>query len=1106
MASGPTDGDRERKRYSEGKVYRRKVFKGQKKNPNLRVTVASATVTTKDQNTPTTTITKDSKDTDNNNNNLTTTVKNINNHEAKDNVSAPQLVLSDDENLAQAEGVSRLEDGNTTTALKNVNNDEAKDHVLAPQLVVSEDGNLAQAEGVSRLEDGNTTTTVKNVNNDEAKDNVLAPQLAESSILEDENSNQIQPEDQNLAEEQVSLISRDGNSPQQQLEDQNLAQPQASSRTGDGSSPQQQLEDENLVLPQESLRTGDVCSPQQQLDDEHLAQTQVSLRTANGNSPQQQLKDQSLAQPQVSPKTVDGSSPQQQLEDENLVQPQESLRTGNGNSPQQQQQFEDPNLAHPLESSRTGDGNSPQQQYENGNSPQQQFENQNLAQPQESSRVGNGDSPQQQFENQNLAQTHVSSRMEDGNSPRTQNTTQKDGNSPQPQAQQDSRPEDGNSSQLEVDSRLEDGSLPQPELNSKLEDGSLISQQQDNSILEDGKSSQPQLNLRLEEGSSLQPLVNSTLEDQNMSQPLSHPVSDDLHNHQQAEPSNLDVQLEDDRPMSPIHRQGAISDDLYSHQQAEPSNPDVQRDNDGPSSPIHRHGAVPSTGYRQSANVTVEPSLEDRIRINLAMKSKQEKQEIQWKLESELDVVRSLVKRIEVKQGHVGVYGNSNVVLGGGISNGVGAKRAHSEVASAGVSRQPTRPLHQLSFPMYQNREGVRETVEKEKRMPKANQFYHNSDFLLAKDKFPPAESNKKSKLNWKKQGSGEMSPGFRMGSKFFKSCSSLLEKLMKHKHGWVFNSPVDVEALGLHDYFTIITHPMDLGTVKTRLNKNWYKSPKEFAEDVRLTFHNAMTYNPKGQDVHVMAEHLSKIFEDRWAIIESDYNREMRYGMEYGAPSPLSRRVPAFTPPPPLDMRRVLDRSESLARTPRSMNNTPSSRTPAPKKPKAKDPNKRDMTYDEKQKLSTNLQSLPPEKLDAIVQIIKRRNLELNQHDDEIEVDIDSVDAETLWELDRFVTNYKKSLSKNKRRAELARARAEAMQNSIQRSQPPAMVEIPREPQADERNVPPSLPIQGGSQADNRSRSSSSSSSSSDSGSSSSDSDSDSSSASGSDGGSQGT
>ncbi|GJY16769.1 transcription factor GTE4-like protein, partial [Tanacetum coccineum] len=37
-----------------------------------------------------------------------------------------------------------------------------------------------------------------------------------------------------------------------------------------------------------------------------------------------------------------------------------------------------------------------------------------------------------------------------------------------------------------------------------------------------------------------------------------------------------------------------------------------------------------------------------------------------------------------------------------------------------------------------------------------------------------------------------------------------------------------------------------------------------------------------------------------------------------------------------------------------------------------------------------------------------------LSKNDDEIEIDIDSVDIETLWELDQYVTNYKKNLSKN--------------------------------------------------------------------------------------------
>ncbi|PON35370.1 Bromodomain containing protein [Parasponia andersonii] len=513
---------------------------------------------------------------------------------------------------------------------------------------------------------------------------------------------------------------------------------------------------------------------------------------------------------------------------------------------------------------------------------------------------------------------------------------------------------------------------------------------------------------------------------------------------------------------------------------------------------------VPTNRDPPEGNVPAKDGLENRVKVSLGSRSrsKQEARELRRKLQGQLETVRNLVKRIEVKQGQIGGFTHSHVPANDAISNG-GAKRSHSEVASVGVTREAIRPLHQLNISVLENSQGVSDNVEKEKRTPKANQFYRNSEFLLAKDKFPPAESNKKSKLNGKKHG-GDLG----MGTKFFKSCSSLLEKLMKHKHGWVFNEPVDALGLGLHDYHTIITQPMDLGTIKSRLSKNWYKSPKEFAEDVRLTFRNAMTYNPPGQDVHIMADQLAKIFEERWLIIESDYNREMRFGFDYGVglPTPTPRKVPPLLPPP-LDMRRILDRSESMTQyvdpKPKPMSVTPTARTPALKKPKAKDPHKRDMTYDEKQKLSTNLQSLPSEKLDAIVQIIKKRNSALFQDDDEIEVDIDSVDTETLWELDRFVTNYKKSLSKNKRKAELAiQARAEALQNVQEKSQAQIVPKVPKENRTDEKLVSSSQPVQGDNHGDNRSRSSSSSSSSS-SGSSSSDSDSDSSSASGSDAGS---
>ena len=47
---------------------------------------------------------------------------------------------------------------------------------------------------------------------------------------------------------------------------------------------------------------------------------------------------------------------------------------------------------------------------------------------------------------------------------------------------------------------------------------------------------------------------------------------------------------------------------------------------------------------------------------------------------------------------------------------------------------------------------------------------------------------------------------------------------------------------------------PTPLGTVRDNLRTRVYKSILAFAEDVRLTFRNALTYNPPGHQIHDMA------------------------------------------------------------------------------------------------------------------------------------------------------------------------------------------------------------------------------------------------------------
>jgi hypothetical protein len=77
-----------------------------------------------------------------------------------------------------------------------------------------------------------------------------------------------------------------------------------------------------------------------------------------------------------------------------------------------------------------------------------------------------------------------------------------------------------------------------------------------------------------------------------------------------------------------------------------------------------------------------------------------------------------------------------------------------------------------------------------------------------------------------------------------------------------------------------------------------------------------------------------------------------------------------------------------------------------------------RPMSYEEKRELSANMNKLPGKKLGSVVQIIHDRNpkiLQQNAEDpDEIEIDIDKIDAATLRYLDSFV---KEALAKNKKK-----------------------------------------------------------------------------------------
>ncbi|XP_057696370.1 bromodomain testis-specific protein isoform X2 [Corythoichthys intestinalis] len=113
------------------------------------------------------------------------------------------------------------------------------------------------------------------------------------------------------------------------------------------------------------------------------------------------------------------------------------------------------------------------------------------------------------------------------------------------------------------------------------------------------------------------------------------------------------------------------------------------------------------------------------------------------------------------------------------------------------------------------------------------------------------------------------------------RDCDKILTELFSKRHyayAWPFYTPVDTVALALHDYYDIIKQPMDLGTIKKKMEQREYAAAQDFAADVRLMFSNCYKYNPPAHEVVYMARKLQEVFEARYTKLlqELDQGRQL--------------------------------------------------------------------------------------------------------------------------------------------------------------------------------------------------------------------------------------
>ncbi|KAJ2359009.1 hypothetical protein GGF43_000423 [Coemansia sp. RSA 2618] len=97
------------------------------------------------------------------------------------------------------------------------------------------------------------------------------------------------------------------------------------------------------------------------------------------------------------------------------------------------------------------------------------------------------------------------------------------------------------------------------------------------------------------------------------------------------------------------------------------------------------------------------------------------------------------------------------------------------------------------------------------------------------------------------------------------KAVHRVLRKLARHPSAFPFMVPVDVVRDGCPTYYDVVSEPMDLGTVRRKLDENKYASVSEIERDVRLVFSNCYLFNPPQTPVNNMGKDVESAFNAEW-------------------------------------------------------------------------------------------------------------------------------------------------------------------------------------------------------------------------------------------------
>ncbi|KAI0768492.1 Bromodomain-containing protein [Trametes elegans] len=261
------------------------------------------------------------------------------------------------------------------------------------------------------------------------------------------------------------------------------------------------------------------------------------------------------------------------------------------------------------------------------------------------------------------------------------------------------------------------------------------------------------------------------------------------------------------------------------------------------------------------------------------------------------------------------------------------------------------------------------------------------------------------------------------------KFCEKVWKDLHQKQHytiAHMFYEPVDPIKMGIPDYPKFVKKPMDLSTIKKKLDGGEYLNADKFRDDFKLMIKNCMTFNPPGNPVHEAGKALQQLFDEKWKNLptprpyaasdeedeeeeeDSEYERARMIADMESQIEDMKNHLASLKRPKEKKEKKKEKREKPAPPVASTSKPAPkqTKAPPPPKTKKGKKPVTDDdvLTFEQKKDLSDTISKLDGTKLERVIQIIHEGVPEIRDSTEEIELEIDQLPAAVLTKLYNFV------------------------------------------------------------------------------------------------------